>query len=37
MIVDYDTNVLQGHREEIGVRGITELILTLKRPEMPQS
>lgn len=37
MIVDYDTNVLQGHRERIGVQGITGLIVTLKKPGMPQS
>ncbi len=38
MILDWDINTPQGrHREEIGARGVTEPILTLKRPGTPLS
>ncbi len=37
MIADRDTNTPQGHREGIGARGITGLILTLEGPGAPLS
>ncbi len=37
MIADRDTDVSQGHREEIGARDVTGPILTLEGPGAPLS